>query len=673
MEPRAPPTVAPSVKPKSRATNVHAAQSLRKSLAPGLFLVATILVLQLAAYSWPRRWIASGAPILTFFLLHGDNSGRRVLPFCHIWTLFATVNLAYAVACTSWLLYWVFTALCYPTIFITCLFQYKPVGVVTRWMLRGLLKQLHFVDDKIALFDIPALEIDVDVDGLMVLRGITLSLSTLSFTVHGVEVGIKLSDDLELAIQTERVTVALFRSIQVHDCFANLKSGKQELTFGESGRKSKRHSREPSRASCSSSIVATDKSPPAIPEAKAKLTAGKPPEDTSNRAAYKAIKKQPLHSDTAVQRYHHTLEQLDATNAISQAKKHLQRYPNSTDGVDFDDEPARRAVLCSLLHSTPSVPNPPQHSVRVTELRALSSPRMRHFMHRLPMLLRLLLNPLSYFHPVTIRSITATASGEWLKSLLVQSIFRSHDGSEVELERLQDAISSWVSDANFTVGLGAMAGQAHVPLLSSSNIYCQMAFDGVMAHRAALAQETTSVCEVVKLRGADASFIVPTFLLPHHEHIIPDKCTTQAATDASTGGSVDTDVEANTGGDEAGNDKTAVKMAVRAHLPVELDQDLLNFVALLVKHGKLLEMDQSASPVDSDSKGLGDAVNQKMKDGIKKAVMGGDQWLAKLAGKVLKKLETVSGDLGYSGDIPVELAKYRSTGWLEVEGEKLLP
>jgi hypothetical protein len=41
----------------------------------------------------------------------------------------------------------------------------------------------------------------------MVLRGITFSLSTLSFVVHGVEVGIKLSDDMELAIQSEMVKV----------------------------------------------------------------------------------------------------------------------------------------------------------------------------------------------------------------------------------------------------------------------------------------------------------------------------------------------------------------------------------------------------------------------------------------------------------------------------------
>lgn len=68
------------------------------------------------------------------------------------------------------------------------------MGDVVKRGLRAALKQLHFIDDKIAFFDIPALEIDTNVDGLMMLRGITFSLSTLSFVVHGVEVGIKLSD-----------------------------------------------------------------------------------------------------------------------------------------------------------------------------------------------------------------------------------------------------------------------------------------------------------------------------------------------------------------------------------------------------------------------------------------------------------------------------------------------
>jgi hypothetical protein len=80
-----------------------------------------------------------------------------------------------------------------------------------------------FVNDKIAPFDIPALEIDTDVAGLMVIRGLSISLSTLTIIVHGVEVRIKLSDDLELAIQTEKVTIPLFRRIEVSDCMTNVK------------------------------------------------------------------------------------------------------------------------------------------------------------------------------------------------------------------------------------------------------------------------------------------------------------------------------------------------------------------------------------------------------------------------------------------------------------------
>lgn len=50
--------------------------------------------------------------------------------------------------------------------------------------------------------------------------------------VHGVEVGIKLADDIELAIQVEEVRVRLFRKAEVGDCFINLKGGEHEMTFG---------------------------------------------------------------------------------------------------------------------------------------------------------------------------------------------------------------------------------------------------------------------------------------------------------------------------------------------------------------------------------------------------------------------------------------------------------
>lgn len=58
---------------------------------------------------------------------------------------------------------------------------------------RGLRKVLggqpHLIRDKLALFNLPALEIDTDVDGLFVIRGMTISFSTLTLTVHGIELG----------------------------------------------------------------------------------------------------------------------------------------------------------------------------------------------------------------------------------------------------------------------------------------------------------------------------------------------------------------------------------------------------------------------------------------------------------------------------------------------------
>jgi hypothetical protein len=42
-----------------------------------------------------------------------------------------------------------------------------------------------------------------------------------------------------------------------------------------------------------------------------------------------------------------------------------------------------------------------------------------------------------------------------------------------------------------------------------------------------------------------------------------------------------------------------------------------------------------------------------------------------MVGKVIK-LKEVRGDMGYGGDIPMDLGIYRQMGWLEIEGDKLL-
>lgn len=558
------------------------------------------------------------------------------------------------------------------------------------------------MEDKIAFFDIPALEIDTEVDGLMVLRGITFSLSNLSFVVHGVEVGIKLSDDMELAIQTERVEVKLFRGIEVGDCFANLKGGEFEMTFGrlegntmdEDGEAVfvedtpllKAASRDGDRRSLDEAWDGMD----GVVESREikmtdVMTNGKTPEDAGAKEGLESIKTMSPDNEIASGRYQRTIDFIEETNEIYEVRKNVRcrTKKKSADErtFDHDDDNAMRAAICSLLHSKPSVPHPPQKSIKVTTLQNLMPPYIRRFIHRLPMLLRLLLNPLSYFHPVHISSITATASGRWIDSMLLEKIFKSYWETDSEIRSLKNRISAWLSDANFAIELGPITGLAQVPFIPTYDINCHLSFSDVMAYRA-LPKEI-DLKQVIRLGGADATFIVPSFLLPHHEHLLPpvptkqDKVDLEADIEKADG--LPKEVQAEHDLKQAQKDETNVKISVHARLPACFDQELLDFIAAVVKATKVVEMEKEPSIMDEEVHGIKEfskALKGGLKEGVKKVVVDGvvnERWIAKMVGKVTRKLEQARGDAGYSGDIPVSLGVYRSTGWREEEGEKLMP
>ena len=623
----------------------------------------------------------SGAPALTLFVLLGEVNGRRVMPFTNLWSILMTVNLAYAVASTSWLLYWGFTALCYPSIFLVCLVQFEIVGALTRRTMRELVKQLHFIDDKIGLFEIPALEFDTEVDGLMVLRGITFSLSTLSFTIHGIEVTIKLHDDVELAIQADTTTVSLFRSIDVGDCFANLKSGGYGMSI-----------ETPSTASSSEGQTAfpvldgtTLEKLPDGPESSVNIkpTAAnkKPWKHLSPKDAINNMAQHSMLNESAGDRYRRTLEFIDNTSAIRQIRDNLkQRHENGEDtGQDAHaaDENAFRAAICFLVHSQPSVPHSPEQSIKVTTLQNILWPIARRFTHRLPLLLRLLLNPIAYFHMIKISSITATGSGRWFEADLLQKVFKRYGDSNAELQNLKEHISAWVSDANFAIVLCNIVGQALVPLVPSFDIDCRLSCGVVKAYRSPIM--TLDLNQVAHLTGADASILIPSFLLPHHEHLIPavpqnpqqdlDECAENIDFEYSENQSVPRPSQIE-------EDAAMIRFSMHASLPATFDQELLDFVTMLAKASKLIEIEQTPSSMDEVVRKFSDftgALNSKMKERLLKTAIANDQWAAKLFGKVLSKLEQLNGNLGYSGEIPVQLKGYRETGWLELEGDKLLP
>ena len=660
----------------------------------------------------------SGAPLLQYFFLVGDANGCRVLPAFQLWPLLSTFNLLYSISSTSWLLYWVFTSLCYPAIFLVCLFQFSIVSDFARRNLRALLKELHFLDDKIAFFNIPALEIDTEVDGLMVLRGITFSLSTLSFVVHGVEVGIKLSDDMELAIQTEEVVVKLFRGIEIGDCFANLKGGEFEMTFGALEGKSKDAEGEAmfieetallraasmeadkrGLGSIDSEVTLVDGSGNGSPtmskagskeghaaKMTAEMTGGHKPKNSSISGSFDSVEKLSPDDEQASGRYQDIIDFLQQTSAISEARIHVSERNREASisehviGFDESDDNNVRAMICSQVHRTPSIPHPPKKSIKVTTLQTLVPPYISRFLHRLPMLYRLLLNPLSYFHPVRISSITATASGRWIESMLVLKIFQDYASQDNEINNLKQRVSHWLSDANFAISLADITGFAQVPVDPSYDINCHLAIQDVMAYRAL--PHRCTLKQVVRLGGADARFQVPSFLLPHHDHLLPPVPTTEKKheleeeIDSATG--KPQEIQAEQSLEQAEKDQTNVKMSVHARLPACFDQELLDFIAALIKASKVVEVEKQGSAMDEEVLGIKEfskALKGGFKEGVKKVVVDGvvnDRWIAKAVGKVTRKLEVARGEAGYSGDIPVQLGIYR-TGEVERDGEKILP
>lgn len=120
----------------------------------------------------------------------------RILPGFPLWPMATTLDLIYCVCSTSCLFHYVFSVACWSSIPIISLFQFPIAGKILRKQLRKMLLLktfgLQFIDDRIGIFDIPGLEIDTDVDGLMVIRGATIRLSNMSLRAHGVEVGLSI-------------------------------------------------------------------------------------------------------------------------------------------------------------------------------------------------------------------------------------------------------------------------------------------------------------------------------------------------------------------------------------------------------------------------------------------------------------------------------------------------
>lgn len=342
---------------------------------------------------------------------------------------------------------------------------------------------------------------------------------------------------------------------------------------------------------------------------------------------------------------------------------------------------------------------------------------------------------MSYLHPISISSINVGGSGKWLSTLLQDKVFKHYVEQSAELRRLYRKVSSWLAGANFCVELAEIEGLGQVPLSTAFNIVTYIKFGDVMAYRTA--PKGATISQVIRLGGADATFTIPPYLLPHHEHLIPPRPTPEdeeeleAEIDKADG--TPKTVQAEHKLEQAKKDETNIAMSAHGSLPATCDQSLLNFIAALVKATKIIEMEKEvveaapdrvdtplsdedisetlSPPISSDSdsrtetismkevagfkvfaksikqnirdgaikgqiKDFAKDLHQSSKDGMKKAVVGGlvnDRWIARMVGKVAATLQKAQGDVGYSGSIPIPLEAYRKLWDKEGKLAKILP
>lgn len=417
----------------------------------------------------------------------------------------------------------------------------------------------------------------------------------------------KLADEIELAIYVDEVKVQLFRSIEIGDVYANVKGGKFEMTFAGLDES------DPTDDNASADSVFLDDTPllraatagsegfQDRPKLRETLTGVSYMRDSSARAGFDSVKSLSPDDEIADHEYHERLTEIRTTSAVYQSRQQVRQKAKAGNGFTVDDEKDMRAAVSAELHTLPSVPHPPSRSVRVTTLQTLSPPYMRRFMHRLPFLLRLLLAPLSYFHPINISSINAAGSGQWVSQLLQQQVFKEYAESNLQLRKLHRRISHWLADANFCLQLVDIYGLGQVPLSTAFDIVAYLKFNDVMAYRTE--PQSGTIRQVVRLGGADATFTIPSFLLPHHEHIVPPKPTAEdeeeleAEIEESTG--LPKAVQAERELKRTQKDETTITMSVHASLPASCDQSLLNFIAALVKATKIIELEKEVDEVDT--------------------------------------------------------------------------
>ncbi|KAK4888988.1 hypothetical protein LTR27_012164 [Elasticomyces elasticus] len=618
-------------------------------------LSAAAIVWAVATSSWATKWLYSGGAMLSQLIIYGGVTGAPAFSKTPPWTTLATLNLIYAVTSTSWLQYRVFTAICWPCVVTTFFLVSTPASNLLKTIARRLFTQAHFIKNEIAGFDLPALYLDVGLEGLLTIRGWTFSLSTFTVEVHGIEAAYNLTEKMHVAVYCDNILIRIGRSVDIESIYGVLKRERFRIELGDLAQPIKESNAnfESLSHSLGSTNHAIDDNGVVVDSPK-KLntndalheptgpTEAKTTADSKAQSEYDHI-RQDIHTSSPVHQCRETTEE--------QAAPQLEQKT--------------RAATCEKLEKSPSVPHRSKRSIKASTLLDLIPLWVRRLFSRVPFLLRLVLMPVSYLHPTKIASASVSASGLWMADAMREYIYSIWAEDREDIKQLEQTISAWMDDAFFCVDLTSMEVVLQVSARASQDMKMQFDCSNSMLMR--IEPSTNKVAPAMSIDGVDATVTIPAFFLPSHEHLVPARPRAKAG------------LKRNEAFDGLNKSEDWANIGFKVHLsfPAVLDGAMVDFVADLTESGVVLliedheeEDDQSSSTENEAARKIkvgAHRMNRSIKKSMKKAVFRGgkdDHRVARVVNKVVEQLKALHGEVGYSVNIPVPLEPFRGSDTL---------
>ncbi|KAF3931390.1 hypothetical protein ABW19_dt0200815 [Dactylella cylindrospora] len=519
---------------------------------------------------------------------------------------------------------------------------------VARRLVRSMERDMHFFQDKIACFDLPALDIDVHVTGMMVIEGATFTLSTLTIEAHSIEVALKVDDGLEICFRTEKAIARLGRCVEIGDVYVTLKT---EMDTGPGSTFAVR------RASTIDM-----------------MTRGDHPEHLNPKSLGDVVGKVTEVTDTwypnedeedAIRAYQHRLEQIHDNTAIHSARRRV--LSASGDRSNNYTVKEKKSMIASALQTATSITHPPRWSIAVSQLKANTPPWIHEFNNRFPVVQPQVPSTTSYDIIASIKTSTVQVFKVLVAPEIADPLL--DDDDVISVDSAASNISSISSKSNISITIKDKAGIKQ--------------------------EEEKGISEVARISGVSATVEVPSLLLPHHEYLFPPPPASTATSRFNGLAKVAEDVAVHHDEDDrleddvlcddfdgrkpaiipnnGDRDEVIVLATILASLPAQFNSTILHFATALLKASKLIEIekgfangslrgeDDDITPTRSRSLSrVGSKISATMKRTFTGAV--DDAWLAKLVGKLVTKVEGLKGEVGYKMPIPVDLMPRRKVG-----------